>query len=213
VPRRPRSEPLPGVPPELAPARLLWAYANGAFPMADPDTGEVEFYTCSPRCVIPLDGLRVSESLARRIRSGRFAVEFDRDFAATVAACAVDREASNRNWISPAMVAAYRELHRLGVAHSVEAYRDGRLVGGLYGVAIGGAFFGESMFVRPELGGTDASKVCLVRLVERLRARGFALLDSQFANPHILRLGATEIAVEEYRARLAAAIALEVEFG
>jgi leucyl/phenylalanyl-tRNA--protein transferase len=111
------------------------------------------------------------------------------------------------------MQAAYGELHRLGHAHSVEAWRDGRLVGGLYGVTLGGAFFGESMFVRRDLGGTDASKVCLVHLVDRLRERGFTLLDSQFANDHVLRLGAEEIPADEYLRRLALAIALDATFG
>ena len=197
----------------LTPATLLSAYAQGAFPMSRADRDEVEFYTCSVRCVIPLDRFRASDSLMRRVRSGRFAIHVNRDFAATMAACATDRDAENRNWISPSMQAAYGELHRLGHAHSVEAYRDGRLVGGLYGVSLGGAFFGESMFTRPELGGTDASKVCLVHLVARLRERGFALLDSQYANPHVLRFGAEEIPAREYLRRLGKALEVEATFG
>jgi leucyl/phenylalanyl-tRNA--protein transferase len=198
---------------DLSPATLLSAYAQGAFPMAAPGTGRVQFYTCPVRCVFPLERFRPSASLARRVRSGRFEIAVNRDFAATTAACATDRGGGNRTWISPSMQAAYGELHRLGHAHSVEAWRDGRLVGGLYGVTLGGAFFGESMFVRRDLGGTDASKVCLVHLVDRLRERGFTLLDSQFANDHVLRLGAEEIPADEYLRRLARAIALDATFG
>lgn len=196
----------------LSPGLLLSAYAEGAFPMSRVGRDEVEFYTCRVRCVIPLDRFHASDSLLRRVRSGRFEIHVNRDFAATMAACAVDRDAENRNWISPSMQAAYGELHRLGHAHSVEAYRDGRLVGGLYGVSLGGAFFGESMFARPDLGGTDASKVCLVHLVARLRDRGFTLLDSQYANSHILRFGAEEIPANEYLKRLRKAIEVEARF-
>jgi leucyl/phenylalanyl-tRNA--protein transferase len=196
----------------LAPAALLAAYAQGAFPMAEPGTGRLHFFTCPVRCVFPLERFRPSASLARRVRSGRFEIALNRDFAAVMAACATDRGRENRTWISPAMQAAYGELHRLGHAHSVEARRDGRLVGGLYGVTLGAAFFGESMFVRPDLGGTDASKVCLVHLVARLRERGFTLLDSQFANDHVLRLGAEEIPAEEYLRRLARAIEIDASF-
>ena len=196
----------------LDPATLLSAYAQGAFPMSEPGTDRVRFFTCPVRCVFPLATFRPSGSLARRVRSGRFEISVNRDFAAVMSACATDRGRQNRTWISPSMQAAYVELHRLGHAHSVEARRDGRLVGGLYGVTLGGAFFGESMFVRPDLGGTDASKVCLVHLVGRLRERGFVLLDSQFANDHVLRLGAVEIPAEDYLRSLAGAIGIEATF-
>lgn len=192
----------------LSPGLLLSAYAEGAFPMSRVGRDEVEFYTCRVRCVIPLDRFHASDSLLRRVRSGRFEIHVNRDFAATMAACAVDRDAENRNWISPSMQAAYGELHRLGHAHSVEAYRDGRLVGGLYGVSLGGAFFGESMFSRA----TDASKVALVHLVARLRLGGFTLLDTQFVTSHLTRFGAVEVPRDRYKQMLAAALEAPAEW-
>ena len=192
--------------PRLDPPTLLAAYASGAFPMADPDTGAVDFYACDPRCILPLERFHVPTSLARVVRARRFTVRFDTDFEAVIRGCATDRGGDNRCWISPAMIEAYRQLHALGFAHSVEAWLGGVLVGGLYGVRLGSAFFGESMFARPELGGRDASKVCLVHLVERLREGGFTLLDSQYANDHILRFGAIEISAAEYLERLEQAI-------
>jgi leucyl/phenylalanyl-tRNA--protein transferase len=184
---------------DLSPETLLSAYASGAFPMADPETGRVHYYTCDPRCVVPLDErFHVPGSLLRRVRSGRFEIRCDAAFGEVIRACAVDRDAENRSWIGAPLIAAYERLHELGFAHSIEAYRDDRLVGGLYGVALGRAFFGESMFCRPDLGGTDASKVCLVHLVAELRRRGFLLLDSQYANDHVLRFGAIEIAARDY---------------
>ena len=192
---------------------LLQAYRSGWFPMADSDTGEVAFYTVGIRCVIPLDErFHVSGSLAQRVRSGRFAIRINTSFAAVIRACAAERP-DGGTWIDSTIIRSFECLHDAGHAHSVEAWRDGRLVGGLYGVAIGGAFFGESMFSLPEAGGTDASKVCLVHLVQRLRARGYALLDSQYSNPHILRFGAQEIPESEYLRRLAAAVDLPASFG
>lgn len=152
--------------------------------------------------------MKISRSLSRRTKSGRFRIAWDGAFDRVIAACASDRGGENRSWISKELQSLYLELHRLGHAHSVEAWRGDDLVGGLYGVAVEGAFFGESMFSRPDLGGTDASKVCLIALVDRLRARGFALLDCQYANPHILSLGAEEIPVEEYLRRLAHALSV-----
>ncbi len=195
----------------LDPAEIvLEGYRDGAFPMADPDTGEIEFFSSDPRCILPLDdgGLKISTSLARIHRNGKFKVVIDTAFERVIAACAHDRTPDNRSWISSDLAAVYIELHRRGHAHSVEAWLGDSLVGGLYGVAIGGAFFGESMFSRPAEGGRDASKVCLVSLVNRLRARRFALLDCQYANPHMVSLGAIEIAADDYLARLADAIAL-----
>jgi leucyl/phenylalanyl-tRNA--protein transferase len=124
--------------------------------------------------------------------------------------CAAPRRQDDHTWISEAMVHAYAALHALGHAHSVEAWRGSELVGGLYGVSLGGAFFGESMFVRPEAGGTNASKACLAWLVGRMRERGFALLDSQYANDHVLSLGAEEIAAADYLRRLREALDLDV---
>lgn len=191
----------------LDPETLLTAYANGAFPMADPDTGRVEFYRCDPRCVIPLDDrFHVPKSLARVVRSGRFELRVDTAFERVMRECATDRNVDNRSWISETIIKAYVRLHELGFAHSIEAWlrapsapaEEARLVGGLYGVSLGAAFFGESMFCRPAVGGRDASKVCFVHLVELLRAKGFRLLDSQYANEHILRFGATEIPADAY---------------
>jgi leucyl/phenylalanyl-tRNA---protein transferase len=187
----------------LDPEELLNAYANGAFPMADPGTGRISFYSCDPRCIIPLDDrFHVPKSLARVVRAGKFEVRFDTCFTEVMTECATDRNTDNRTWISKRMILAYTKLHELGFAHSVEAWlssKDGStLVGGLYGVAIGTAFFGESMFTRPDRGGRDASKVCLVHLIETLRTKGFTLLDSQYSNEHIVRFGAVEIGVEEY---------------
>ena len=184
--------------PDLAPTRLLAAYAAGIFPMAD-DNGEIHWLAPDPRAIIELEGLRVSRSLRRAAKRGGFEVTIDRDFFSVIQACA-DR--SEGTWISQEIGEAYRELHRLGFAHSVEAWHDGTLVGGLYGVVIGGAFFGESMFHRV----TDASKVALVRLVERMRERGFVLLDVQFLTDHLRKLGAVEIPRSEYEVRLDRAV-------
>ncbi|MDA1262504.1 MAG: leucyl/phenylalanyl-tRNA--protein transferase [Planctomycetota bacterium] len=187
---------------------VLDGYREGAFPMADPDTGEIGFFSSDPRCILPLDdgGLKVSKTLSRVHRSGKFKLVINTAFERVITACAQDRSPENRSWISSDLAQIYLELHRRGHAHSVEAWLGDALVGGLYGVALGGAFFGESMFSRPLEGGRDASKVCLVSLVNRLRARGFLLLDCQYANPHIVSLGAIEIPAEDYLARLALAI-------
>ena len=178
--------------------------------MADPESGEINFYSCDPRCVLPLEpgGLYVSRTLKRRAESGRFRIAVDSAFDAVVGECGKERRGENQSWISDELRGLYAELHRRGHAHSIEAWLDEKLVGGLYGVALNGAFFGESMFSRAELGGSDASKVCLVVLVARLRARGFQLLDCQYANDHMLRMGAVEIAADDYTARLGRAIAL-----
>lgn len=195
---------------------VLDAYREGAFPMADPDSGEISLFSCDPRCVLPLEegGLKISKSLNRVYQSGKFKIVINSAFERVITECAVDRAPENRSWISSDLARLYLELHRRGHAHSVEAWLGDALggalghvlVGGLYGVAIGGAFFGESMFSRPALGGRDASKVCLVSLVTRLRARGFTLLDCQYSNPHMLSMGAIEIPADEYLAKLSAAI-------
>lgn len=193
---------------------ILDGYRHGAFPMGDPEDGSLAFYTCDPRAVIPLEAgaLHMSDSLRRRVRSGRFRITVDTHFRDVIDRCARDRSAENRTWITPLIQKAYVLLHREGHAHSLEAWRDGRLVGGLYGVAIGGAFFGESMFSMPSEGGTDASKVCFVHLVERLRAKGFILLDCQYANAHTRSLGAVEMPVESYTVRLEEALRMTVSF-
>ena len=188
----------------ITPELILRAYCAGIFPMADA-SGRISWYSPDPRCIIELDGLRVHRSLRQVIRRGTFETRVNGDFRAVVAACA-DRPGGT--WISPGIRRLYTALHEAGYAHSVEAWREGRLAGGLYGVAIGGAFFGESMFYSER----DASKVALVALVERMRQRGFVLLDVQWQTPHLARLGAVEIPREEYLRRLAGAIELDCRF-
>jgi len=187
----------------LTPEVLVAAYANAIFPM-DVD-GVVRWFSPDPRAIIELDAFHVPKSLAQRYRSGRFEVRIDTAFDEIIRSCADRPEGT---WISEPIVAAYTELHRRGVAHSVESWYEGTLAGGLYGVALGGAFFGESMFHRR----TDASKVALVALVERLRARGYRLLDVQFLTPYLARFGAVEIARDDYLDRLQAALAVDARF-
>ena len=192
-----------GIGADLEPGTLLAAYRTGLFPMPVRRGGEVAWWSPEPRGVIPLDGLRVTRSLARSCR--RFDVRIDTAFGAVMRACADPRREAG--WIDGRFVAAYTRLHELGWAHSVETWsRDEQghdeLVGGLYGIAIGGLFAGESMFHRR----TDASKVALVALVERLRANGGALLDVQWVTPHLASLGAVEIARAAYLRQLRDAI-------
>lgn len=178
-------------------------YRAGAFPMADA-YGRLGFYRSDPRSVLELDALRVSRTLARVIRKGTYEVCVDHDFEAVIRACA-DRD---ETWINAEIIDAFVRFHEAGKAHSVEAYKDGELAGGLYGVSLGAAFMGESMFSRA----SDASKVCLVHLVERLKTRGFTLLDCQIQNDHLARLGAVEIPEPEYLRRLGQALRLERSF-
>lgn len=194
---------------ELQPELLLQAYAVGVFPMAE-GRNDPRLFFVDPdnRGIMPLDGFHISRSLRKTVRRRRFEVVWDRDFEATIDGCA---EATGRRpdtWINPEIRRLYLALYARGHAHSVESWLDGRLVGGLYGVRLGGAFFGESMFSRA----TDASKVALVHLVAKLRASGFTLLDTQFITDHLTRFGAMEIPREEYRHRLATAIATPVQF-
>ncbi len=193
---------------ELDPNTLLWAYANGIFPMGRMD-GSIEWYRPNPRAILPLENLHVSRSLARTIRQQRFEIRYNSDFAAVIRACAEPLPERGGIWITPKIIAAYERLHQLGHAHSVEAWRDGRLVGGLYGVTLGGLFAGESMFRRER----DASKVALYYLVQRLQERGFVLLDVQFLTSHLRRMGAIEISAVAYQRRLQQAMAVEAEFG
>jgi leucyl/phenylalanyl-tRNA---protein transferase len=188
---------------------LVSAYSSGWFPMAV-DHGEIRWYSPDPRGVIPLDGFHVPSRLARVIRSGKFTVGIDRDFEAVMRACAeTDRNDDDPGtWISDEIRESYVELHRLGIAHSVEAWQDDRLVGGLYGVALAGAFFGESMFHYA----TDASKVALAALVDRLRSRGFRLLDIQWVTPHLEQFGAIEISRTKYLKLLADALSIDATF-
>ncbi len=183
--------------PDLAPDRLVAAYRAGIFPM-DTD-GRLAWYRPDPRGVIPLDGrFHVSKNLAKLVARGVFEVRTDTAFRQVMTACA----ARDETWITPRLVEAYTRLHAQGLAHSVECWQGGALVGGLYGVALGGAFFGESMFSRAR----DASKVALVRLVERLRAGGYGLLDTQFVTPHLAGFGAFEVRAREYEKMLAEAL-------
>ena len=179
---------------------LVAAYANGVFPM-DVD-GTIQWFSPDPRAIIELDALHVARRLRRVCRSGRFEIRLNSCFEEVVRECGNRREGT---WISEEIVTAYARLHELGLAHSVESWQASELAGGLYGVALGGAFFGESMFHRR----TDASKVALVALVERMRDRGFELFDVQFLTPHLERFGAKEIPREAYLARLEAALAID----
>ena len=197
---------------DLSPESLLAAYAGGAFPMADVDTGVVEYYTCDPRCVIPLDAFRLPHTSQRAIRGSLFRMRADTAFEQVMRGCMLPRPGQERTWISESMVAAYCKLHELGFAHSVEAWLDDKLVGGLYGVAIGGAFFGESMFVLRNAGAGNASKACLHWLVTHLKSKQFTLLDSQYSNPLVLSFGGVEIPASQYEAQLAAATDLDVSF-
>ncbi len=187
----------------LTPQLLVAAYTQGIFPM-DVE-GEIAWFSPDPRAVLPLDGFHASKTLRQVCRGGRFEIRVDAAFNDVIRLCA-DRD--EETWISDEIVQAYEELHRYGIAHSVEAWQDKRLAGGLYGVAIGGAFFGESMFYRAR----DASKAALAALVERLQQRRFALLDVQWMTEHLRRSGAVEISREEYVKRLAVAVRLRREF-
>lgn len=186
----------------LTPELLLYAYQVGVFPMADPDEGNaIYWYAPDPRAILPLDAFHVPKNLEKLVRRGHFEVVTDRAFEAVIRACA------NRpsTWISEEIIQVYAALHEMGFAHSVECWRDGELVGGLYGVRLGGAFFGESMFHRER----DASKVALVHLVRQLRRGGFALLDTQFSTPHLARFGVVEIPRRAYERRLRRALQLK----
>ena len=196
---------LVGVGGDLGPRLLLEAYRRGIFPWYDAQT-PILWWSPDPRAVFELDGLHVSRRLARTVRSGKFDVTVDRDFAGVIRGCA-DRPAPGV-WITPEMIAAYERLHRLGHAHSVEVWHGGQLAGGLYGVAIGGLFAGESMFHRRP----DASKVALIALVDRLRAGGFTLLYVQWATPHLTSLGTREITRRDYLARLGEAVGTPARF-
>ncbi len=193
---------------------VLAAYRQGLFPMAVPTRPggrpELGWYEADPRGVIPLDAFHLPRRLARTLRSARFAVTSDTAFAAVILACADRRRPGG--WIDPWIIDTFELLHRLGHAHCVEAWRtppEGGapvLVGGLYGLAVGGAFCAESMFSRPDLGGRDASKVCLAHLVAHLLRGGFTLLDTQAWSEHLARFGCVEIPRAEYRRRLRSAL-------
>ncbi|BBK31048.1 leucyl/phenylalanyl-tRNA--protein transferase [Stella humosa] len=192
----------------LTPEILLRAYAVGLFPMAE-TADDPELFWVDPdwRGVLPLDGFHLPRRLARRVRQNPFTVTVDQDFAAVVDGCAERTGSRRETWINGQIRELYAALHAMGRAHSVECWRGGRLVGGLYGVHIGAAFFGESMFMRE----TDASKVALVHLVARLIKGGFRLLDTQFVTDHLAGFGTVEVPKAQYRRLLARAIAVEAE--
>ena len=190
---------------ELTSELLLAAYSTGVFPMADPD-GEIYWYSPDPRCVFEFERFHVSHTLRQTVRQGRFDIRLDTAFERVIDACAQRGEGT---WISPRIREVYCRLHREGHAHSVEAWKNGELAGGLYGVTIGGAFFGESMFHHIR----DASKVALVALIERLERWGFVLVDTQWSTPHLEHFGAIEIARDEYLRRLGRALSRSCKFG
>jgi leucyl/phenylalanyl-tRNA--protein transferase len=204
-PARANADGLVAVGGDLEPERLIEAYRNGIFPWF-PENSPVLWWSPDPRAIIELDGLHVSRRLARTVRSNRFRVTVNRDFDGVLRGCA-DRPGQG-TWITPAMIAAYTDLHRRGAAHSVEVWHEGILAGGLYGVALGGLFAGESMFTHVR----DASKVALVHLVERLQERTFQVFDIQFVTRHTASLGAVEVPRAEYLARLRRALEYPARF-
>lgn len=196
-------------PAVLTPELLLHVYGLGLFPMAnDRDDPIVHWIDPRRRGILPLDAFHVPRSLRKTLRRRPFEVRTDTAFAEVIRACAEPTADRPRTWLNDELIDAYVALHRAGYAHSVECWRDGTLAGGLYGVALGGAFFGESMFSRA----ADASKAALVHLVERLRAGGFALLDTQFTTDHLVRFGAIEVPRASYRRKLAHALTLRASF-
>lgn len=190
---------------DLRSERLLEAYRHGIFPWYEEDQ-PILWWSPDPRAVLFPDKLHVPRSLDKTIRRGHFTLTLDTCFRAVMMECAGPRPQypEGGTWITPAMIEAYTRLHEQGYAHSIETWQEGKLVGGLYGVAIGGAFFGESMFSRA----TDASKVALVSLVRQLRAWGFKIFDCQQASPHVIALGAEEISRREFLEHLNAALKL-----
>ena len=188
----------------LDPETLLSAYAQGLFPMAD-DDGSIHWYSADPRGILPLPDFHVSRSLRQAVRQCRFELRINSAFEEVMRQCMQTRPAS---WINPPLISAYLSLHKLGYAHSVECWQSGKLVGGLYGVSLGAAFFGESMYHHV----TDASKVALVYLVERLKLRGFELLDTQATTDHLEHFGCTEVPADRYLALLRSAISRECQF-
>ncbi len=194
----------------LEPDLLLRAYASGIFPMADrADSPEVFWVEPRRRGVLPLAGFHLPRSLAKTLKAERFVLTADRAFDAVLAGCAAAAPGRSETWINPLIADAYRHLHALGHGHSIEAWTsDGELAGGLYGVRIGGAFFGESMFTRVR----DGSKSALAALVARLKVGGFTLLDTQFLTEHLARFGAVEIPARSYRAQLSGALGVAADF-
>ncbi|MBX4913550.1 MULTISPECIES: leucyl/phenylalanyl-tRNA--protein transferase [Rhizobium] len=189
----------PGITPDI----LLRAYSIGLFPMAESaDDPEIFWVEPELRGVLPLDDFHISKSLAKTVRRKPFEIRFDHAFDGVIAACAEETSGRPSTWINQTIKSLYTTLFEIGHAHTVEAWDGEELVGGLYGVSLGSAFFGESMFSRR----TDASKICLVHLVERLRERGFTLLDTQFTTEHLKTFGAIDVPKADYAVLLAAAM-------
>lgn len=188
----------------IEPDFLLAAYASGYFPMAESADGEIGWYSPDPRAILDLGAFHITRSLRLTVKKEPFEILLNRDFERVMRECAKREE----TWISEEIIQSYVELRRLGTAHSVECWEDNELAGGLYGVALGGAFFGESMFSRKR----DASKVALVHLVQRLNEKGYLLLDTQFITPHLRGFGAVEIPRHEYLKRLKVAVQKECRF-
>jgi leucyl/phenylalanyl-tRNA--protein transferase len=196
-------------PAALNPELLLRAYATGIFPMSESaDDPEIFWVRPDVRGIIPLDTFHVPSSLAKTIRKGVFEIRFDTAFVEVMKGCAEEKDSRPSTWINDTIINSYSALFRQGHCHSVEAWYCGELVGGLYGVSLKAAFFGESMFSRM----TDASKVCLVYLVERLKSKGFVLLDTQFTTEHLKRFGAIDVSRKNYEKMLAAALTKEAKF-
>ena len=194
---------------ELTPELIIRAYSAGIFPMAeDADSPDLFWVSPEQRGVMPLDGFHVSKSLRKTLKHHPYRVVFDTDFNAIIDGCATEGEDRDQTWINPTIRKLYGELYRRGFVHTVEVWDDSDLVGGLYGLALGAAFFGESMFHRK----TDASKIALAHLVERLNAGGFRLLDTQFVTDHLRSLGGIEIPRTVYEVQLAAALARRADF-
>ena len=193
----------------IDPELLLRAYATGVFPMAEEaDNPEIFWVRPEKRGVLPFENFHVSRSLRKTVRQGRFDIRYDTDFAGVITGCASGSRERARTWINRPIREAYGKLFDLGYCHTVEAWRDGNLVGGLYGIALGSAFFGESMFSRER----DASKVCLVHLVSHLIEKNFTLLDTQFTTNHLETFGAVEVPRRQYQKMLENALAQPAEF-
>jgi leucyl/phenylalanyl-tRNA--protein transferase len=194
---------------EITPELLLSAYAIGIFPMADDrDDPTIQWIDPHHRGIIPLDDFHVPRSLKKVIRQQRFEIRADSAFEAVIRACADCRADRPKTWLNDELIALYCDLHERGYAHSVECWINDRLVGGAYGLSLGGAFFGESMFSRER----DASKVALIDLIQRLNKGGYRLLDTQFVTDHLKRFGAIEILREDYHQRLRAALKVDAIF-
>lgn len=188
----------------IDPEFLCNAYCNGYFPMADTKTGEISWYSPDPRTIFDLNEFHIPRSLILTLKKKNYEVRINNRFEEVMRACAEREE----TWISETIIQSYIQLYRIGLAHSVETWKDGKLIGGLYGVAIRGAFFGESMFSRMR----DGSKIALVSLVNRMKERGFALLDTQYLTPHLKNFGAREIPRSEYLKRLEESLNINCSF-